>query len=42
MRIIRTLTVLLCFGICLGNGDVSPKLTEMGRALIEYVNNNKE
>ena len=35
---IKLLTGLLFIGICLGNGDVSPKCVEIAKALIEYVN----
>ncbi len=42
MRNIRLLAFLMIMGIALGGEQLSPKLTEVARGLIEYVNNTKQ
>ena len=39
---IRILAFLMIMGIALGGEQISPKLTDVARGLVEYVNNNKE
>ena len=39
MKGLKVVLILVCIGLCLGSGNVSPKLIKAGRDLAEYVIN---